>query len=182
MRRSLVFAVPSVLALSLGLVGCATAPAGSPASPATSAGLPDFELPTVDGDSFRLSDHLGKSVIVMAFLDTWCEPCKSELPHLSEIYRTHKDEGLLVVAISMDDPTTAAQVAPYVKRSGYTFPVLLDRSTQAANLYNIHKSAPYTVVIDRQGNIASEKAGFEPGSEKNLESELIKLLAKHPSS
>jgi peroxiredoxin len=167
---------------SLSLTACATSTGGAPALSATKAGLPDFELPTVDGDAFRLSDHLGKSVIVMAFWDTWCEPCKSELPHLNDIYRAHKDQGLLVLAISMDDPTTTAQVAPYVKRSGYTFPVLLDRSTQAANLYNIHKSAPYTVVIDRNGHIASEKAGFEPGSEKNLEAELVKLLAASPAS
>jgi len=167
--------------------GCVTAPAavptagGTPAPSAPAArgaasSLPDFELGSVDGDRVRLSDYLGRSVVVMSFWDTWCEPCKTELPHLDRMYRAHKDAGLVVLAISMDDPTSVALVAPYVRESGFAIPVLLDTSGQATNLYNVHKNAPYTVVIDRTGRIARESAGFEPGSEKLLEEQLVKLL------
>jgi peroxiredoxin len=77
----------------------------------------------------------------------------------------------------MDDSTTVAQVGSYVHRSNLTFPVLLDPDTRATGLYNKHKSAPYTVVIDRSGRIASEKAGYEPGAEQVLEAEVNTLLA-----
>src|SRR5437879_6341219 len=112
---------------------------GEGARPAASS-LPAFELNTVEGDSARLSDHLGRDVVLLAFWDTWCEPCKTELPHLDRIYRAHKDQGFVVFAISMDDPSTAMQVAPYVHESGFTFPVLLDPNSKASNLYNTHKS------------------------------------------
>ena len=54
--------------------------------------------------------------------------------------------------------------------------MLLDPDTRAAGLYNPHKSAPYTVVIGRDGKIASEKSGYEPGAEVALEAELVALL------
>jgi len=181
MTRALVRARPSVLCLLFA--ACATSNAASNVPPGgassihgDSSSLPDFELTTIDGDQLRLSDYLGRSVVVLAFWDTWCEPCKSELPQLDRIYRVHKGEGLIVLSIAMDDPTSVAQVAPFVKQSGFTFPVLLDTNTRAASLYNVHKSAPYTVVIARNGKIDHEKAGYEPGAEKALEEEIVTLL------
>src|SRR4051812_16538245 len=97
-----------LLVLVAGILSsCATT---SPQTRASSSRLPDFELSSVEGDSVRLSEHLGHDVVLLAFWDTWCEPCKTELPHLDRIYRAHKDEGLTVFAISMDDPSTAMLV------------------------------------------------------------------------
>jgi peroxiredoxin len=176
---------PALLAsLLLTLCGCATpggaASAGAPAPAALASGLPDFELRTLDGESFRLSDHLGKQVLVLSFWDTWCEPCKTEMPQLDHIYQAHKDAGLLIAAVAMDDPSTVANVGPYIRRNGFQFPVLLDTETKAANLYNTHKYAPYTVVISREGKIVSEKQGYEPGAEKALEAEVAALLGESP--
>ena len=176
MNRSL------LLALAL-CAGCATSGSTGPvagSTPASATALPDFALNSVDGETVRLSDYLGKNVIVLSFWATWCEPCKTELPHLQELYAKHKDQGLTVLALAMDDPTTMSQVAPFAHRSGFTFPVLLDSETKAAALYNRQKNAPYTVVIDRAGHIHSEKAGYEPGAEKVLEAELETLLATTP--
>ncbi len=171
----------AIAALALAFAACAT---GSSATggdaPRTSSRLPDFELNTVEGDTARLSEHVGRDVVLLAFWDTWCEPCKTELPHLDRIFRSHKDKGFVVFAIAMDDPSTAMNVAPYVHEAGFAFPVLLDPSSKAANLYNTHKSAPYTVLIGRDGVIAHEATGFEPGSEKLLEERIEKLLAAQP--
>jgi peroxiredoxin len=172
------------LALVLVASACATTSSSSGGSssggddrPRAASNLPDFELTTVAGDRFRLSDHLGRDVILMSFWATWCEPCKSEMPHLDRMYVAHKDQGFLVVAIAMDDPSTVMQVAPFVHESGFQFPVVLDPNSQAANLYNTHKTAPYTVIIGRDGKIAQESAGFEPAAVKPLEERIEKLLA-----
>jgi peroxiredoxin len=166
--RALRAALPLVLA-----AGCAT-PGQTPGAPSR---LPDFELNSIDGDPVRLSDHLGKEVIVLDFWATWCEPCKAEMPHLDRIYRAKKDRGLIVIAIAMDDPSTVGQVVPYVKESGYSFPVVLDPNGRASNLYNTHKSAPYMVIIGRNSTIVHEAAGFEPAAGKLLEERIEKILA-----
>lgn len=172
--RSLVFAA----LVALSATGCATT--STAAGPgATSGGkVPDFELLTVDGDKARLSDSVGKGVVLLSFWDTWCEPCKAELPQLEKLFQKHHGAGLTVLSVAMDDATTVAAVAPYVKRSGFTFPVLLDTAGAAANLFNPNKTAPYTVLIDRAGAVAHEKAGYEPGEEVALEEKIVALLAK----
>lgn len=173
------FAVLASLLFACAFSGCATTSASnaSPGQKRAASGLPDFELNTLGGDTLRLSEHLGQDVVVLAFWDTWCEPCKTELPHLDRIYRAHKDKGLVVLAIAMDDPSTAMNVAPYVHESGFDFTVLLDPNSEASNLYNTHKSAPYTVLIGRDGKIASETLGFEPAAAKLMEERIVKLLA-----
>ena len=171
-----------LVAVALGLLSCATSPAGAPAAEQrrVSSNLPDFELTTVEGDASRLSEYLGRDVVLLAFWSTWCEPCKTELPHLDRIYRARKDQGFVVLAIAMDDPTTLMQVAPYVHESGFAFPVLLDPNSRAANLYNTHKTAPYTVLIARDGTIAKESPGFEAASIQALETQIDSLLAAVP--
>jgi peroxiredoxin len=158
------------------LAGCVTPSAST--GPASAAGgkVPDFELISVEGDRVRLSDAVGKGVVVLSFWDTWCEPCKAELPQLEKVYGRNKAKGLMLFGIAMDDATTVANVAPFVRRNGFSFPVLLDTSGTAANLYNPNKSAPYTVVIDQKGAIVHERAGYEPGEEVALEQKIVALL------
>lgn len=177
MRRDVALALTGLLALG----GCATSGA-SASGPAegraqVASALPDFELSTVDGERVRLSSHLGRDVVLMSFWETWCEPCKTELPHLDRIYREKRDAGFVVLAISMDEPSTVMQVTPYVRERGFAFPVLLDTDGQAANLYNPHRTAPYTVIIGRDGTIVSEVAGFEASSIGALEQQISGLLS-----
>jgi hypothetical protein len=46
------------------------------------------------------------------------------------------------------------------------------------SLFNPTKTLPYNVVIDRQGNIAAQHAGYNPGDEVKLRAEIEALLAK----
>ena len=83
---------------------------------------------------------------------------------------------LILAAASL----TAILALDYNRKQGiarFEFPVLLDPSSQAANLYNTHKTAPYTVIIGRDGKIAQESSGFDPAAAKPLEDRLEKLLA-----
>ncbi len=167
-------------ALLVALTGCATTSSSAPPPSGAASSLPDFELSAVTGQNVRLSEHLGRDVVLLAFWATWCDPCKAELPHLDRLYRTHKSDGFAVLAISMDDPATIMQVAPYAHEAGFDFPVLLDPNGLATNLYNTHRSAPYTVIISREGKIVSESTGFEVAAVGALEEQIRQLLAAKP--
>lgn len=176
------------------LAGCATtsasesasttqaaepAPADSPPErTAGAATLPDFTLETIEGEQFTLSDHVGREVIVLSFWATWCQPCLAELPHLDALYQQEKDNGLLIVAVSMDEPTSQAEVAPTAARMGLTMPVVLDTQQDAVSLYNRSRNAPMTVVIDKKGQVVRASAGYNPGDEEHLAEEVRALLAQ----
>lgn len=56
-------------------------------------------------EQFRavLEHHRGK-VVVVNYWATWCIPCLQELPELDLLQERYADRGLLVLAVSMDDP------------------------------------------------------------------------------
>ena len=168
--------VAAVLPLACGEPG---APAQSP-SGGTGAGTtaPDFAAPDVEGATFRLSDHLGREVVLLDFWSTYCEPCKAEFPHLRAMYDRERARGLLVVGIAMDGPETAADVPAFVKRFGLDFPVVVDEDSRIASLYNPKKSMPLSVLIDRAGRIAVVREGYNPGDERLVAADVGEALGR----
>ncbi len=138
--------------------------------------LGDFSLKDVDNRPHALSDYLGEKVVVMSFFAMWCEPCKKELAHLDPIYRAHRDKGLIMLAISMDEPETQGEVRPFAKQRDFAFPVLLDTEGTATGLFNPRRDAPYNLIIDKSRTIVWSKAGYTPGDERLLETAILEAL------
>lgn len=159
---------PALLALLLAAAPV-TAAAAEKAAPA-------FSLKDINGRRVDLADKLGKEVVLLNFFATWCAPCQAELPILQRFHEKYSGDGLAVLVISIDDPKSAAKVKPLIREHKYTFPVLLDTQTRAISLYNPKKIVPFSVIIDRTGNIHQQKFGFQPGDEVKLAETLESLL------
>jgi peroxiredoxin len=140
------------------------------------AGAPDFTLQSTEGKTVRLSDYLGKSVILIDFWSTTCDPCMAEMPHLVDMYKARKDKGFVVLAVSLDGPESLADVNRVVHDKGMVFPVLLDQETTVVARYNPKREMPFWVLIDKSGSIVKSKPGYTPGDEKLLAAELDKVL------
>jgi peroxiredoxin len=180
--RALVAAAAAALAgASLGAgcggPGAASPPGGGGAGGVAGTTAPDFSARTVDGSTFRLSDHFGREVVLLDFMATFCEPCKAELPHLRAMYDENKAKGLLVVGVAMDGPETTADVPAFVRRFELDFPVVLDDDSTIASQYDPRKSMPFSVLIDRSGRIAKVREGYNPGDEKLVEADVERALA-----
>jgi len=78
---------------ALLLAACGSGGQGIASGAKSQVAPPDFELSTVDGRSERLSEHLGKEVVLLDFWATFCEPCLAGMPHLDALYRQHKAEA-----------------------------------------------------------------------------------------
>jgi len=166
-------------AMTMAVSACGqSAVSGEGAKSATGATAVDFALDDIEGNRFRLSDHLGKKVIVLDFWATWCDPCKASMPHLIELYEKHKDSGLLVVGVSIDGPESIAQVKKDVAQMGMTFPVVLDTESRVVANYNPRRSAPYSVVIDKEGHVVKRHDGYTAGDEIELARVVEAELAK----
>ena len=166
-------------ALAVCLVGCTSTPGAESAGSAESGNKPpDFELSTIQGDTVRLSDHLGKDVVLIDFWATFCDPCMAAMPHLDSLYKKHKDEGFIVLGVSIDGPDSVAQVKSTVTKLGVTFPILLDQETRVVALYNPKTSAPYSVLIGRDGGIITKKEGYTTGDSSAVDKDIEAALAK----
>jgi peroxiredoxin len=159
-----------------GLSAPAAAPTGSGDPSQSGSVAPDFTARDVAGKTFRLSDYIGKKVVLLDFWSTFCEPCKAEFPHLRALYQEHKDKGLLVVGVAMDGPESVADVPAFVKRYAVDFPVVLDEDSHIASLYDPKKSMPLSVLIARNGRITVVREGYNPGDEKIVGADVLKVL------
>lgn len=157
------------------LVGCG---AGSPAPvPAADGGgsaarPPDFELPRLGGGNVRLSDHFGKDVVLIDFWATFCKPCLRAMPDLDALYRARKERGFVVLGVSIDGPGSSADVQAEVSRLGVTFPILLDQDSRAVALYNPRASAPFSVLIGRDGRVLAKREGYTTGAHESIERDI----------
>lgn len=127
---------------------------------------------------FDLAKHLGKDVVLVSFWATFCEPCKAEMPFLQAFHDRHAAAGLTIVSVDIDGPDTEAEVAPYVRKQGYTYPIVIDRDGSIAQALNPTSSAPYSLVIGRDGKVKKRLSGFQPAEAPALEKELEALLAE----
>jgi peroxiredoxin len=170
----------SIAVLAIGAIhtlGCGqTAASGSGATSATAARARDFSTRDTAGNTVRLSDYLGKNVVLINFSATWCQPCLAEIPHLRKINDAYKAKGLVLMTISMDGPETVAEVPAWAKRNQMSFPVLYDEDSTIASIYNPKKSPPLNVLIDKTGSVVWQHEGYNPGDEKELEERVSKAL------
>ena len=161
------------------LAGCGgTSGASTPASaPAAGSGTPpDFELATLAGGHERLSDHLGKHVVLVDFWATFCEPCLLALPNLDALYRKHAARGFVVFGVSIDEASSAARVRSEVSKLELSFPILLDQDTRVIALYNPRATAPYSVLIGRDGRVLRRQEGYTGADRDELDREIDRAL------
>jgi peroxiredoxin len=115
----------------------------------------DFTIPTADGKSFKLSAQRGRPVFIN-FWATWCPPCLEEMPALERLWRSQKDAGFVMLAVTVDaNPKLAA---PFVERHGLTFVVGHDPKMELANTYGV-RALPSSFVIDRDGRLTAMAIG-----------------------
>jgi thiol-disulfide isomerase/thioredoxin len=120
---------------------------------------------------------LGKDVVLLDFWATFCEPCLRAMPHLDDLYVKYRARGLVVLGISIDGADSLPEVRAEVQKLGIRFPILLDQETRVVALYNPKTSAPFSVLIDRQGRIRVKREGYTTGSGAALERDLEAALS-----
>jgi thiol-disulfide isomerase/thioredoxin len=117
-----------------------------------------LSLPDIAGKEQSLEQWRGK-VVVVNFWATWCAPCREEMPEFVKAQQEFGAKGLQFVGIAVDD---ADKVNKFVKEVSLNYPALvggyqaIDISKSMGNKLS---ALPFTIVVDRQGNVAHTQLG-----------------------
>lgn len=119
---------------------------------------PEFELTDLEGNSVKLSDYRGKTVL-LNFWATWCRVCQAEMPHVEKLYQQYKDQDVVILSVNATSQERDAQrVAQYANKQLLSFPIVLDEEGDVLKQYKV-TAYPTTYIIDPSGAIQDRYLG-----------------------
>lgn len=140
--------------------------------------LPSVMLRDAAGTLINTADLSTDSTpVILSFWATWCKPCVLELSAYSSMLdEWHKELGVRVIAISIDDSRNAQKVPGFVKGRNWKFDVLLDVNQEFKRAMNVN-NVPHTFLVYK-GQIVWQHTAYSAGDEEDLEQEIRKLVGK----
>lgn len=141
--------------------------------------LPDVSIKTLDGESVNLQDYgQNDKITIISFWATWCSPCKKELDAIADMYEGwQEDYDVELLAITIDTQRALAKVPGMVESKGWDYTILSDANQDLQKALNF-QTVPYTLVVDKSGNVVYTHSGYLPGDEYELEDKLKEIAGK----
>lgn len=148
-------------------------------SPHPGDAAPDFELSDQQGGKVKLSDLRG-SVVVLAFVTSWCPFSEAEQPHLAKLAEAYRGRNVKVLAVDIKE--NDAGYAKYLARVTMPMPVLRDRTGEVVASFTPDHAQPdvkdrstvlvtSNLVIDADGRIRF----FTMADTAHFDAELVHL-------
>jgi thiol-disulfide isomerase/thioredoxin len=136
------------------------------------------------GDSFpKLADYtlegtlpdLAGKVVLVDFWASWCGPCRHSFPALQEIHQKYKDQGVVVLGISLDEDKS--DMEGFLKKSKTDFAIVRDPKGKLAEKLDVN-SIPTSYLIDKSGKIVAIHSGYGgDATKRQYVAEIEKQLA-----
>lgn len=131
----------------------------------------DFTLPTLNGESVRLSDYRGQ-VVLINFWTTWCTACVAEMPVLRALEEEDLDH-LIILGISLDhvpDPHGHIASHPAVEDLAYSDGEQHEQESMRQTMARVRKkvervaelrSVNYPILLDERNDLGGRFNGGE---------------------
>lgn len=131
-----------------------------PAQAETSAvqNLLSQTLNDANGQPQSMAQWKNKTLIVN-FWATWCPPCVDEMPELSALQQEIAAKNMQIVGIGIDSPSKIAQFSAEYKISYPLYAGGMHGTELARQLGNQSGGLPFTILIDRHGQVKKTYLG-----------------------
>lgn len=131
---------------------------------------PDFELHSDSGDTVKLSDLRGKTVVLYFYPKDDTPGCTTEACEFRDAYDAYRERGVEILGVSPDD---VASHEKFKQKYELPFTLLADPGHKTAEAYGVWGERSFagkkymginrsTFVIDEDGNVARAMLGIKP--------------------
>ena len=134
--------------------------------------LPDLAGFKLEG---TLPDSLKGKVVILDFWASWCGPCAESFPIMDALQKKYKDQGLVIVAVSVDEK--ADKMATFMKKNPVSFTIVRDAQQKLVAVAE-PATMPTSFIIDRAGKVHFLHNGFHGAATQKEYVEEIEALLK----
>ena len=139
--------------------------------------IPSVDIKTLNGEKFNTGsfDNAGKPMII-SFFALWCKPCLRELTAIADVYQDWQEEtGVKLVAVSIDDARSTANVKPTVDGNGWEYEFYCDPNGDFKRAMGVNM-IPHVFVLDGNKKVVYQHTSYAEGGENELY-EIVKKVA-----
>ncbi len=108
----------------------------------------------VKGSPVDLAAGKGKTIYVVEFWATWCPPCRTSIPHLTDMQKKFKDQGVVFIGVS-DEKTDV--VKKFVEKMGdkMDYTVAIDGGKTSEGYMEAYgvRGIPHAFIVDKAGKV-----------------------------
>lgn len=133
--------------------------------------VPAFRLLNLAGKPLNMPDDFADKVVLIGFWADWCPSCKKELRDFQGIYQKYQQQGLVVVAINIEQDEQT--ISDFIQGLNLSYDILQDKKGDVAKKYAV-TSLPSALIVDRKGHLNTRFLGETPVL--NFEQQLVSLL------
>lgn len=118
---------------------------------------PPMVKKVTDKDIKSLVTRNQGKVVLINYLATWCPLCVAEFPDIVKLDKNYKPKGLIVIGVSINDPSEMKELQAFISKSKPGFPVYLaDIKSDAFFQATDRRWAgdpPLTLIYDKSGKL-----------------------------
>lgn len=136
------------------------------------------EMQNLDRTTSKLADKKGKVLLVNMWA-TWCGFCRTEMPILVKMQDEHRDAGLEIVGLNIDDESID-QVNEFAEemKLNYTLTWADSKMTYELMKASNFKGIPQSFLIDRDGNLRAIFKGADPSNLKKMQDLVAEVVSE----
>jgi thiol-disulfide isomerase/thioredoxin len=118
-------------------------------------------------------------VVLLDFWASWCAPCKASFPAFAALHRDFQAKGLLIIAVSVDEKTSAYE--SFIHRQAPPFTTLHDRQQALVRTVKI-PAMPTSYLFGRDGRLRFIHQGFHGRTTADELRRQIEVLLQEPTA